>query len=54
MACKCATYDSDEGRYHCEVSGSGCMYMIPNSKRCAEDFGEGPDADHVEESKFIV
>lgn len=44
MSCKCATYDPDEGRYTCSVSGDGCMYMIPNSKRCAEKYGEGPDA----------
>lgn len=55
--CKCATYDPDDGRYSCSVSGDGCMYLIPNSKRCAEDYGEGPDA-HVtneeikEESRY--
>lgn len=44
MGCKCATFEPDEGRYSCSVSGDGCMYMFPNSKRCAEDYGEGPDA----------
>lgn len=44
MSCKCAKYDPDEGRYYCEVSGDQCVYWIPNSKRCAEDYGEGPDA----------
>lgn len=44
VACKCATFDEDTGRYDCEVSGSGCMYLMPNSKRCAEEYGEGPDA----------
>ncbi len=48
LSCKCAVYDSDSGRYKCQVSGDGCMYLIPNSKRCAEDFGEGPDANHDE------
>lgn len=28
----------------CEVSGSGCMFVFPDSKACAEKFGEGPDA----------
>lgn len=42
--CKCATFDPDDGRYSCSVSGDGCMYLIPNSKRCAEDYREGPDA----------
>ena len=41
--CKCAT-SNGEGRYNCSVSGDGCMYFIPDSKRCAEDYGEGPDA----------
>lgn len=45
MSCKCAKYDCDEGRYYCEVSGSQCVYYIPNSKRCAEEFGEGPDSE---------
>ncbi|KZL94343.1 hypothetical protein [Clostridium magnum] len=48
MSCKCATFDEDTGRYECSVSGSGCMYMVPNSKRCAEDFGEGPDVEDEE------
>lgn len=45
MACKCATYDPDTNRWDCSVSGSGCMYLFPNSRRCAEEYGEGPDAD---------
>ena len=49
MACSCATFDPDEGRYLCEVSGDGCVFFIPNSKRCAEIYGEGPDAEHVGE-----
>lgn len=44
MSCKCATFDSDLCRYECSVSGDGCMFMIPNSKLCAEKYGEGPDA----------
>lgn len=51
MSCGYAKYEEDEGRYYCSVTGDGCMYMSPNSKQCAEDFGEGPDAveeDNVE------
>ena len=44
MSCKCATFDSEDGRYTCSVSGDGCMFMIPNSKLCAEMYEEGPDA----------
>ena len=44
MGCKCAKYyDADEGRYYCEVTGDQCMYLMPDSKRCAADYGEGPD-----------
>lgn len=43
MSCKCAKYDLDDGRYKCSVSGDGCMYLIPDSKICAEEWGEGPD-----------
>ncbi len=44
MGCKAATLDLDNGRYQCDVSGSECMYLFPDSKRCAEDYGEGPEA----------
>lgn len=44
MACKCATFDEDTGRYECSVTGDECMYLMPNSKQCAKDYGEGPDA----------
>jgi len=45
MGCKAAKYEPSEGRYKCDVSGVGCMYFIPDSKRCAEEWGEGPDAE---------
>lgn len=48
MSCKCASWDSDRGNV-CSVTGDGCMFMIPNSKACAEMYGEGPDADNEEE-----
>lgn len=44
MACKCAKFDADDG-YICTVTGDRCMFMFPNSKRCAEEYGEGPDAE---------
>ena len=45
MACKCATYDPDEGRFMCAVTGDSCVYLLPNSAKCAKQFGEGPDAE---------
>lgn len=47
MSCKCSKYDMDEG-YKCSVTGDRCVFMIPNSKACAEMYGEGPDEDHEE------
>lgn len=45
MACKCAEFEAEDGRYTCSISGDGCMFMIPDSKLCAERYGEGPDAE---------
>jgi len=50
MSCKAAKFDPEEGRYQCAVSGDGCIYMRPDSKRCAEEYGEGPDS-NIQESK---
>lgn len=30
--------------WECEITGGACVYMFPNSRHCAEDFGEGPDS----------
>ncbi len=45
MGCTYAKYDADDARYSCGVTGGGCVFMMPDSKRCAELYGEGPDAD---------
>ena len=45
MACKCA-YRTDE--YHgwgCTITDGECLFLVPNSKACAEMYGEGPDAE---------
>lgn len=44
MGCKCAKFDPEEGRWSCSVTGDGCVYMIPDSIICANEYGEGPDA----------
>lgn len=46
MSCKCAKYEEDENRYYCDISGDGCMFMSPDSERCAEVYGEGPDVEN--------
>ncbi len=48
MACKCA-YPTDEWHgWGCSVSGGECIFLFPNSKLCAEVYGEGPDAVNAE------
>lgn len=34
--------------WECTITGDQCLYMPPNSKACAEVYGEGPDADSKE------
>lgn len=42
MACKAAKFN---GEFHeCDVTGDRCFWLYPDSKACAEEFGEGPDA----------
>lgn len=45
MACLWAKPSNNHERPKCSVSGDDCVFLIPNSKSCAEMFGEGPDAD---------
>lgn len=47
MGCKCAKFDEDDGRYSCDVTGSECIYMFPDSKACAKEYGEGPDVNNL-------
>lgn len=50
-SCKCASFDEDLGRYICSITDSECMYYVPDSKQCAEDYGEGSDADEDENER---
>jgi len=45
MSCKCAIPTDQWHGWECTVSGGECMFIIPNSKACAEQYGEGPDAE---------
>ncbi|MGE5436592.1 MAG: hypothetical protein ACM3O3_05140 [Syntrophothermus sp.] len=51
MACRCAKLDPDTARYKCEVSGDGCIYLIPDAKRCSKEYGEGPEFHYGERDK---
>lgn len=54
MACSAAKSTDQYHGWECEISGGACMYLSPNSKQCAEEYGEGPDASDGEESKDQV
>lgn len=42
--CK-AAYNTDEFHgYGCSITDGACMFLYPDSKKCAEKYGEGPDA----------
>lgn len=46
MSCKCASVTDEYHGWECSVTGGACVYLIPDSKACARDYGEGPDAKH--------
>lgn len=50
MACRCASRTDEYHGYECSITEGRCMFLIPDSKRCAEEYGEGPDAWDDEES----
>ena len=46
---KCsAAYHTDEWNgYGCSITEGPCMFLYPDSKACAERYGEGPDAEEI-------
>ena len=44
MACKCAKPTDQWHGWECTVTDGECMFLYPDSKACAEKYGEGPDA----------
>jgi len=52
--CKAAYYTDEWHGYGCEITEGACMFLFPDSKACAEKYGEGPDMDKEEtESRTI-
>lgn len=49
MSCKAARATDEYHGWECEITGGACMFLYPSSKACAEQFGEGPDAESFEE-----
>ena len=44
MSCKAAKRTDEYHGWECEVTGGACVFYFPDSKACAEQYGEGPDA----------
>ncbi|WP_434290885.1 hypothetical protein [Clostridium botulinum] len=47
MSCKCARVTDQYHGWECTVTDGPCEFLIPNSKQCAEIFGEGPDVENL-------
>ncbi len=45
MSCKYAEVTDEYHGWECSVTGGACMFLCPNSKACAEKYGEGPHAE---------
>lgn len=43
MTCKAAKRTDEYHRWECEITEGACMFLNPDSKACAEKYGEGPD-----------
>ncbi|MDD3404585.1 MAG: hypothetical protein PHQ72_14735 [Hespellia sp.] len=52
MSCKYAKTTDEYHGWECSVTGGACMFLFPNSKACAEKYGEGPDAE-TEPEEFV-
>lgn len=42
--CTCAIPCDEFHGWRCSITDGECMYLVPDSKACARDYGEGPDA----------
>lgn len=41
--CKAAFHTDEWHGYGCDITGGPCMFLFPDSRACAELYGEGPD-----------
>lgn len=47
--CKAAYHTDEWHGYGCSIMEGACMFLFPDSERCAQEYGEGPDAESREE-----
>lgn len=45
MGCKYAVETDQYHGWECMVTGGECAFLAPNSRLCADEYGEGSDAD---------
>lgn len=50
-ACKCAERTDEFNGWRCSIIEGACMYFMPDSKRCAKEYGLGPDAEGVDKDE---
>ena len=53
MSCKCAKSTDEYHGWECEITGGECMFLFPDSKACAREYGEGPDAEEYQEEDDV-
>ncbi len=51
MGCKCAIQTDEWHGWKCSITDGACMFIVPNSKACAKEYGEGPDAGSEDEAE---
>lgn len=44
--CICAKPTDQYHGWECEVTDGACVFITPDSTRCAEEYGEGPDVEY--------
>lgn len=53
MACKCAKRTDEYHGYECEITEGPCVFLVPDSKRCEKEYGEGPDTEEEDDERTI-
>ncbi|WP_410495799.1 hypothetical protein QTL86_11265 [Cellulosilyticum sp. ST5] len=49
MSCRCAKQTDEWHGWECSITNGPCMFLYPDSKACAKEYGEGPDAEADEQ-----
>lgn len=49
MGCKAARQTDEYHGWECEITEGACMFPYPDSNACAKLYGEGPDAEGMEQ-----